>query len=220
MGVLALKIPEVKDSYYDSVQASANESKIKSIIRPNFGAYINNTAYLVNLPKELIEAFIFIESGGNPNASTKYATGLMQVSTGAASDSLVTEKGAGRLSIQEQNILKRYLGSRFTLLENVKANQKSIGKTFITKDDLLKPEFNILVGSILLKQLVDEFTENGKVRMDKVITIYNGGRFSSASKKVIKHTGSTSQLLSALPKETSAYIVKLLGTNGLLDTLI
>jgi soluble lytic murein transglycosylase-like protein len=220
MGVLALKIPEINNSYYDSIQALANESKIKSIIRPNFGAYIKNTAYLVNLPKELIEAFIFIESAGNPNASTKYATGLMQLSTASASDSLVTEKGAGRLSVQEENILKRYLGSRFSLLEKVKANQTSLGKTFVTKDDLLKPEFNILVGSILLKQLIDEFTENGKVRMDKVITIYNGGRYSSTAKKVIKYKGNTSQLLSELPKETSAYIVKLLGTNGLLDTLI
>lgn len=220
MGALALKIPEVNKSFYDTVQASANEAVIKNVIRAKFGIYIKNVANLVNLPKELIEAFIFIESAGNPNASTKYATGLMQVGTASASDSLVTEKGSGRMSLQEEAILKKYLGSRFSLLQNVKAKQTSIGKTFITKEDLLKPEFNILVGSILLKQLVDEFTENGKVRMDKVITIYNGGRYSSTAKKVIKYKGSTNDLLAELPKETSAYIVKLLGTNGILDTIV
>jgi soluble lytic murein transglycosylase-like protein len=220
MSALNINIPAIPDSYYSTTAAKANEGKIKTVIRPKFGAYINNISKLSDVPAELIESFIFIESGGNPNAKSPYATGLMQLSPATASDVLVKEKGADRLRDGEAAILKKYLGTRYSLIEKVKPKQTSLGKTFITNDDLLKPEFNILVGSILLGQLVNEFTENGILRLDKVVTIYNGGRFSKAGKKIIKFQGSTKELLTQVPKESSNYILKLLGTQGLLDTIV
>ena len=220
MAGLNINIPAIPDSYYSTTAAKANEDKIKTVIRPKFGAYINNISKLSDVPAELIESFIFIESAGNPNAKSPYATGLMQLSPATASDALVKEKGADRLRDGEAAILKKYLGSRYSLLEKVKPKQTSLGKTFVTNDDLLKPEFNILVGTILLGQLVNEFTENGVLRLDKVVTIYNGGRFSKAGKKIIAFKGSTKELLTQVPKESSNYIVKLLGTQGLLDTIV
>ncbi len=221
MAELSIKIPSINESFYDTTSAKANQNKITSVIRPKFGTIINNISNITNVPSQLIESFIFIESGGNANAKSPYATGLMQLNGATASDTLVKEKGAGRLSDPEATLLKKYLGSRYSLIENVKPKQTSLGKTFITNDDLLKPEFNVLVGSILLKQLMDEFTEaDGKIRMDKVVTIYNGGRFGKLSKKVIDFKGTTEEMVKQVPKETADYIRKLLGTQGILDTMV
>ena len=144
----------------------------------------------------------------------------MQLSPATASDVIVKEKGLGRLEKEEADILKKYLGSRFSLVEKVKPNQKSLGKTFVTNDDLFKPEFNILVGTILLGQLTNEFVEGGKLRLDKVITVYNGGRYSKAGRKIISFKGNTNELLAQVPKESSDYIKKLMGTNGILDIIV
>jgi soluble lytic murein transglycosylase-like protein len=221
MAQLNIDVPSVKASFYDSISAKANKEKVVNVIRPNFGKYINNSSAMSNVPSELIESFIFIESGGNPKAESPYAVGLMQVGDATASDCLVKEKGAGRLSAEENAIIKKYLGERYSLIDSVKPKQTTLGKTFITKEDLFKPEFNIFVGTILLKQLMDEFTEpNGKIRMDKVVAIYNGGRYGKLAKKIIAYTGTIEELIKQVPKETSSYIVKLLGNDGLLDSMV
>jgi soluble lytic murein transglycosylase-like protein len=220
MATLNIDIPSIKQAYYNSEQQFKNKEKVFGLIRPKYGATIKKIGNITNLPSSLIESFIFIESAGNPNASTPYATGLMQLGTATASDTLIKEKGANRLSNEEALILKYYLGDRYKKIEGVKPGQKSIGETFITKDDLLKPEFNILVGSILLKQLIDEFTgSDKKVRMDKVITIYNGGRYTDIAKSVIQSKASIDDIIKILPKESSAYVLKLVGQRGLLETL-
>jgi len=219
MGHLNINIPLTEKSYYTPIVAKQNEEKIKNVIIPRFGKYIDNISVLTNVPAQLIQSIIFIESGGNQNASSPYAVGLMQVGFATASDTLVKEKGLGRLRDGEIKILKKYLGSRYSLLDKVKPNQKTIGKTFITKADLLNPEFNILVGSILLKQLIDEFSEN-TLRLDKVVVIYNGGRTGSVAKKIIPFKGTTDEMITQVPKETANYIKKLIGNNGVLTGLV
>lgn len=216
-----IKIPEIKQAYYDNSDANANLKKIQTIIRPQFGKIINNVSKISNVPVPIIESFIFIESGGDPNAQSPYAVGLMQVSLATASDALIKEKGANRLSAAEAEIVKKTLGSRYDIIKAVKPKQKSIGKTFITKKDLLNPEFNILVGTIIVKQLIDEFTEkNGHIRMDKVIAIYNAGRYGATSKKVIASKDPITTIIKIVPTETKNYILKLLGQRGLLDIIV
>ena len=71
----------------------------------------------------------------------------------------------------------------------------------------------------MIKQLIDKFTDkDGSVRLDKVAIIYNIGTGSSLAKKVIGFSGSTDELLSQNPSE-SANVLKLVGKNGLLETL-
>jgi soluble lytic murein transglycosylase-like protein len=214
------KIPAISQAFYNTTTASLIQEKVVNVIRPNFGTIISLISNITGVDKELIESFIFIESGGNPNAKTPYAYGLMQVGLATASDVLVYEKSSGRLRPQEEALVKKYLGTRWGLLEKVKPGQKSIGKTFITKQDLFKPEFNVLVGSILLGQLINEFTENGRPRLDKIVVVYNTGRYASISKKAIAHVGDTNSLIKILPKGQADYIRKLVGTNGLLDILV
>ena len=129
------KVPAINQSFYDKTVAKQIEEKILYKIRPNFGYTINYIASITGVDKNLIESFIFIESGGNPNAKTPYAYGLMQVGLATASDALVFEKGSGRLRPQEEALVKKYLGDRWKYLEKVKDGQRTIGKTFITKQD-------------------------------------------------------------------------------------
>ena len=218
MASINFKIPALNKSFYKEDSVPLIKKRIDFIV-DKYGDIIDNVATLTNLNKDIIKSFIFIESRGEETAQSPYAVGLMQVGLATASDSLVKEKSTGRLSSGEEAILKKYLGSRIKNISNLKPNQKTIGKTWITKSDLLKPEFNILVGSIIIKQLIDEFTENDVPRLDKVAVLYNAGRYGKIGKMTIAHTGSIEDLHSKLPKEPSAYITKLLGVNSTLDIL-
>jgi hypothetical protein len=215
---ISFKIPALDKSFYQDKSVPQIKDRIK-FITDKYGSIIDNVANLTNLNKDIIKSFIFIESRGEADAQSPYAVGLMQVGLATASDGLVLEKSSGRLSSGEEAILSKYLGARMSNLDKLKKNQKSIGKTWITKSDLFKPEFNILVGSIILKQLIDEFTEDGVPRLDKVAVLYNAGRYGKIGKMTIAHKGSTEELHSKLPKEPSSYITKLLGVNSTLDIL-
>ncbi len=213
-----LKIPFTKLKFYQDEQVKAIADRIK-VIEAKYGNIIRNVANLTGVNEEIIKAFIFIESRGEETAQSPYAIGLMQVGLATASDVLIYEKSSGRLSPQEEAILKKYMG-KIPQFDKLKPNQKTIGKTWVTKSVLFKPELNILIGSLILKQLMDEFTENGVPRLDKVAVIYNAGRFGSIGKKTIAHEGTTEELVAMLPKEPSSYITKLVGANGILDILI
>jgi len=215
-----IKIPATQKSFYTPSQAEQNLNKINNVIKPKFGSIISNISRISNVPENLLYSFIFIESAGDPNAATKYATGLLQVSNAAASDAIVFEKSSGRLSKEEDTILKKYLGSRHSLLNNLKPNQKSIGSTFITTQDLLSPEFNVFCGALILGQLLDSYSEKGIPRLDKIVVIYNRGVYDKVSKKVSKMKGTTDDIIAAIPKGTGEYIQKLSGKNGLLDSLV
>lgn len=214
------KIPAIQDKFYPDTSVVLIKNKLNNVIRAKYGRIINNISKITGLNTEIIESFIFIESAGDEKAKTPYAYGLMQVGLATASDTLVYEKSSGRLSPEEDALVKKYLGSRYSKLNNLKKNQKSIGSTFVTSADLFNPEFNILLGSIIVKQLVDEFTENGNPRLDKVVVIYNTGRFSKPSKIAIKHKGDTDSLLAKIPRGQGDYIRKLIGKNSLLDIIV
>lgn len=214
------KIPAIQDKFYPDTSVVLIKNKLNNVIRAKYGRIINNISKITGLNPEIIESFIFIESAGDEKAKTPYAYGLMQVGLATASDALVYEKSSGRLSPEEDTLVKKYLGNRYSKLNNLKKNQKSIGSTFVTPTDLFNPEFNVLLGSIIVKQLVDEFTENGNPRLDKVVVIYNTGRFSKPAKIAIKHKGDTDSLLAKIPRGQGDYIRKLIGKNSLLDILV
>lgn len=220
METFNVKIPLTTQSFYTTVESKQNEDKIKNVIIPKYGKIIDNISKITNVPAQLIQSIIFIESRGNADAQSPYATGLMQLNGATASDVIVKEKGLGRLRDEEAAILKKYLVDRFNLVEKVKPKQTSLGKTFVTNDDLMKPEFNILVGSLLLGQLLNEFNESGKIRLDKLVVLYNGGRQTKAAKKIIPFKGNTDDMLAQVPKETANYIKKLVGKNGILEAIV
>lgn len=212
------KIPAISKSFYQEKSIPLIKERF-DYIEKKYGEIIKNISALTNLNKDIIKSFIFIESRGEEKAQSPYAVGLMQVGLATASDSLIKEKASGRLSDGEEKILTKYLGDRMKYFKNLKPKAKTIGKTYITKNDLLKPELNVLIGSIIIKQLIDEFTDSGVPRLDKVAVIYNAGRYGKIGKMTIAHTGTIEELHKKLPSEPSNYITKLLGINSTLDIL-
>ena len=185
---------------------------------------IDQAVQLTNVPRELIQAIIFTESSGNASVSVPpvSATGLMQITPGTADGMIFIEKSKGRLLQQEAAICQKYLGSRLNgilqqkyLMHKIPANRNT-GRT-VTVADLKNPEFNILIGAITLGLLIDEFTEAGVVRLDKVHLRYNQGWFY----KVVP--GSPEAVLAQARKRgTEAYnnLLKHLGVNGTLHCLM
>jgi soluble lytic murein transglycosylase-like protein len=185
--------------------------KMMEKIYNDYGTYIDFVAKESNLPKEMIASFIAVESGGNPKAgSSGHVTqGLMQWNRTYAKSQLEKELKEGRMTEGEKKKLSDY-GIKFD------AN----GKTrVISNADQLKPELNILIGTIILGQLVDTAwgTEDGEIKLDRVITVYNAGAYGDAGKKARSKTYKTpKQLADAVNPVTRAYINKILGLNGAL----
>jgi hypothetical protein len=125
---------------------------------------------------------------------------------------LENEYKSDRLSDEEKAKLASY-GIKFD----------SNGKTReITQADNLKPELNILLGSIVLGQIVDQpwAKDGNNIRLDKVIVVYNTGLYSKWSKIVMKSKSTTpAQLVNELAGNSvsQAYIRKIMGANGILD---
>ena len=73
---------------------------------------------------------------------------------------------------------------------------------------------------MLLGQLVDTDwgTEDGEIKLDRIIAVYNAGAYGDTGKKARSKAYKTpKELASAVNSTTSAYIKKILGTSGALD---
>lgn len=187
------------------------EGMIKKIYA-NYGTYLDFVAKESNLPKKMIAAFIAVESGGKVNAGANgsLTQGLMQWNRNYAKATLEKELKEGRLTDGERQKLASY-GIKFDSKGRTRA---------ITNADQLKPELNILIGTITLGQLIDTEwgTENGEIKLDRVIAVYNAGAYGDAGKKARSKAYKTPKdLASAVNPITSSYIRKILGEKGALD---
>lgn len=185
--------------------------KMVDKIDKDYGTYIDFVAKESNLPKKMITSFIAVESGGNPKAgaSGHVTQGLMQWNRTYAKAQLEKELKEKRMTKGEKDKLASF-GIKFD------ANGKTRA---ITNADQLKPELNILIGTIVLGQLVDTDwgTENGEIKLDRVIAVYNAGAYGDTGKKARSKVYKTPKdLANAVNSVTSSYIKKILGTDGAL----
>lgn len=178
----------------------------------NYGTFIKFASENSKIPVNILTAFIAVESGGNPTAggSGSKTQGLMQWNRDFAKTQLETELAQGRLTPAERDKLAQF-GIRF---------DKS-GKTrVITQADQIKPELNILIGSIVLGQLVDTSwgTQNGIIRLDRVISVYNAGAYGSTGKAArLGNHPTPLALANVVNPVTRSYIQKIMGKDGALD---
>lgn len=177
----------------------------------DYKPYIEFASEQSNIPKEILVAFISVESGGNPKAGAAghVTQGLMQWNRNYAQAQLEKELKSGRLNDAEKKKLEAY-GIKFTN-----------GKTrAITNADQLKPELNILIGSIILGQMIDTDwgTEDNEIKMERVIAVYNAGAYGDTGKKArSKNYKTPLELANVVNPTTRAYIAKMLGKDGALD---
>ena len=219
MAIDNINIPSTQLSFYTPAQEGLLKSKLGEV-RKTLSPVIEKMSKMSNIPAEVLTSFIFIESGGKPNlVSSGKAVGLMQIKPEAASDVVILEKRRGKLTPDETSILVKKLGKDRT---NAILNTKNLGDAksqVIKQADMLDPELNLLIGTMYLGLLMDEHNEAGKIRMDKVITRYNRGYFIENRGKKLEGLD-VDTVLNSQPKETKAYILKMLGNNGTLTTMI
>ena len=198
-------------------------------IMKKYGSFIKTASENAKIPAQVIASFIAVESGGNPTAggASSPTQGLMQWNRTYAKNILETENRLGRLTPEEKSILAKY-GITFNAQGQTRA---------ITQADAIKPELNILIGTILLGQYADSYhdggkstmvggvrrkwavdDQNGELRLDRMIAVYNAGAYGDAGTKARTGThASAKQLADSVNATTSAYIKKMLGVNGAMD---
>lgn len=198
-------------------------------IMKKYGSFIKTASENAKIPAQVIASFIAVESGGNPTAggASSPTQGLMQFNRTYAKGILETENRLGRLTPEEKSILAKY-GITFNAQGQTRA---------ITQADAIKPELNILIGTILLGQYADSYHDGGKstmvggvrrkwaiddkdgeLRLDRIIAVYNAGAYGDAGQKARTGTyASAKQLSDSVNATTSAYIKKMLGVNGAMD---
>jgi soluble lytic murein transglycosylase-like protein len=184
-----------------------------------YGKWFKYYAETSKVPAEILLAFAMVESGGNPLAggSNSKTQGLMQWNrtftggTGNPDFTLSKEFLKGRLSQAEKEKL-----ASFKITFDAKGNTRTL-----TQADLQNPELNILIGSIILGQYIDEVwgkDPDGKIRMDRIIAKYNWGL--KGFKENGLATKNIKDVLANVPLTTKTYIEKMLGKNGALDIAV
>lgn len=212
-------IPATQLSYYTESQAQANKAIIERIKSAPYYSTLQKYANIENLPIELVIALVATESGGRElGKNSAGAVGLMQIKKVAAYEALRKGSIAGELDAQEKAWVKtispelakndfkiRYGG--FDGVDKTKAMQE-------LEEGLYDTEFNIFIGTMLLGQIVDSYTEGkDKVYLSKAVAIYNQG--SGSRSKIDAYDNATDIInKSTLGTEGKNYIKKILGKNG------
>lgn len=229
---MIIKAPAITNKFYGDSEVPLIKQKLAEI-KSNYGRYVESIAAITFVPADVIYSFIFIESRGNEKAESficssskpyECPVGLMQVTAETATATVFFENKQGRLLPQEKAILEKYISKqKLECIYKMQFFGHPVGCSKITlkygnkvgqvfeKKDLFNPELNILIGAMLIGQLIDQHTENGHPRMDKVIVRYNAGYFYKPKGNTIQET------VMNVPTESRNYIYKLLGQNGVLS---
>ena len=210
---MQINVPMTSQSFWQPAQVAQVKAKLLDI-KQLYAVQIAQAASLTGVPADLINSVIFLESAGKANAkSGAGAAGLMQVTPDTASGVIFLTRKAGKLSADLKTLLVSLLGVRIANIEKQHYMNEAVkGSTSVTAAELFNPSLNILIGSMLLALLIAQHTENGVVRLDKVITRYNKGYF-------YKPKGTIEELIASVTGETKAYILKLVGINSTMDIL-
>ena len=228
MGVyskILVNVPDINRSYvngnmkYSSNSViSANQQIIKNI-KSNLGSFISEWGNEFGVDEEILIGFIATESGGkNAPSNTYEATGYMQITpvtvyeTITKWDSMVSVP----LSAKTKAILKKYI-SNYSSWDKNKSMSNATSEAI--KKASKNADFNIAMGSAIIRWLLEAFSKESSSPLNKVMISYNIGYYGSKNK--LKGNLSSEQILAirGLGKEPKAYVLKMLGKNGFLDLL-
>jgi hypothetical protein len=203
----------------------------------NYGSYFKFASENSKLPVEVLLAFAAVESGIGKNigAAGHITRGIMQWNRDLVWASLEYEKKSGRMTPAEESKLKSF-GITFNSAGKMLVNGAATTK--IPESIQIKPELNILVGSILLGQYVDSLHDGGKktvvdgkqriwaqdangtLRIDKIVGVYNAGPYGATGKAARQNNYPTVKSFRDSINATSAsYIDRIYGKGGYFDIL-
>ena len=210
---LTVRLPMTEQAHYTESQ-QASLATLLTELQSRYSALVKQAAEASNVPEGVLYAKMLIENAqGNATIVTGAgAVGLMQIKPLAATDYVVLERQARRLTEREKALLRQLLG----VVKYDALMKAELGRQIITTADLQKPALNLLIASIHASTLIAEHTQNKTVRFDLVGLRYNQGYYFRRV-ALQNYTQSTDQLLTTLTGEARSYVLKYVGRNGTLE---
>lgn len=229
-----IKSPSM-DIYYSAGSYEKEHVKKQNIsilnnIKTKFGKYIDKWGKILEIDSYVIAGFIAVESGGKENIgrNSSDATGLCQVTRVNIREVIPKFKSVTKHDIPEE--IKTYLKTKapFLLASNFMSTQQLSSDNMSKLNQLLQydEEFNILMGAMALRWLMEFLKLNNEASLAKVILGYNQSAYGRVQ-KYKKMVVTTEELYrdtkaggTKAPKETRDYIAKLMGKFGFIQLLI
>lgn len=221
---LSVNVPDVNRSfvqgnykYSDPSTIKANKALLDKIIS-QYENFINTWGEEFEIDNSILASFIATESGGKNSPPNAYdATGLMQVTPNAVWEVIA------KWQVMVKSPLPTTAKSFFNkAIPSSKKYNPNVLPTSAVRSEIRKalqsnPEFNIAIGTAMIRWLLEAFKEEGVSNLNKVMVSYNAGYYSMRNKA--KGNPTTEQLLKnkSIPFESRAYLLKMLGVNGFLD---
>lgn len=221
---VAIKVPDVNRSYAqgsykysDPTVAKANK-EVSDKIHTNFGTFITRWGIEFEIDDSIITGFIATESGGKNSPPNDYdAIGLMQVTPNSVWETIAKWEVMVNSPLSAK--AKSFFNKAIPLSKNFNPNTlpSSAVKSEIRKALQNNPEFNIAIGTAILRWLLEAFKDGNVANINKVMVSYNAGYYSMRDK--VKGVQTTQQLINnkSIPFESRGYLLKMLGVNGFLD---
>jgi len=219
-----VKVPDINRSFVQGNYKYSNESVIKanvlllkSVVK-NYSAFINTWGTEFEIDNSIIASFIVTESGGRNAPPNRFdATGLMQVTPNTVWEIIAKWQVMTKSPLSEK--AKSFFNKAIPSSKKYNPNKlpSAAERSEIRKALQNNPQFNIAIGTAILRWLLEAFKDGDVASLNKVMVSYNAGYYSMRNK--VKGKLSTSQLLNnkSIPLESRAYLLKMLGVNGLLD---
>jgi len=211
MGYTSIKVktPDLITSFGNYSQPSVKQANINMIktILANYGSIISKYEQPLAIAKPIVVSVIGTESGGRMVGKNAFgAIGLMQV----------TYPAFVEVSANWKKHVKEDMPT--FIKENLNKLAPNKSQSAIESKLASSPEFNILVGMMLLRVLAERFGGN----FNRVLVSYNAGAYTKSQNvgtTPIKTPIDTALLVAdkRVPLESRNYLQKVLGKNGFLE---
>lgn len=221
---IEFKVPDVNRSfsqgnykYSNKSVLDANKGILEKVVK-DYSKFINTWGEEFEIDNSIIAGFIATESGGKNSPPNRFdATGLMQVTPNTVWEILAKWQVMVKSPLSEK--AKSFFNKAIPSSKKYNANTlpTSAVKSEIRSALQRNSEFNIAIGTAVLRWLLEAFKDGDVTHLNKVMVSYNAGYYSMRNK--VKGKLTTEQLLNnkSIPLESRGYLLKMLGVNGFLD---
>lgn len=209
-------------NYSKAATKNGNISIIKSINNSYLNS-IEKWGKVFEIDTEVIISFIATESGGKNTKPNQFlATGLMQVTPNAVAECLPKFRIVTGQSFTSDTI--NYLNKKGSFLLQLKRDVplSATNRTKILNLLETDSEFNIMIGTMYLRFLLQMFSDANTAFLNKAMIAYNAGAYNAALRSYGKAAVKSDTLVNnkKLPLESRSYVLKMLGVDGFLDLII
>lgn len=222
---LEISVPDVKKTFQNYGDASVKRANISVVqeINRKYGDLCEKWGDIFEIDRGVLVGFIATESGGKSNVTSFVGCcyGLMQVSPESVLECANKFKSGTGVDLPAE------ARALIAQVPNVigKSQLSSTARTALIKK-LFDPNFNICVGTMTLRWLLERFsTFYTGAQLNKAIIGYNAGAYTRSinvsSTKPIKTVVDTASyiIMPTVPKESKNYLVKMLGVHGFLELI-